>query len=196
LVYQSSPHRLRYTFTKDVRATLDPADLQVQTVPGGARVAAESVAYDVETNTATFTFAGALPNGNYRAVLVASGVTDAADRQLTANHVTDFFVLAGDVNRDRSVNGTDFALLAGNFGKTGMTYGQGDLNGDGNVNGTDFAILAGNFGKTVPAPAAAVALRPASAASVRVPSATNVPGKNVRRRSPLRRPIGTQARVS
>jgi hypothetical protein len=35
-----------------------------------------------------------------------------------------------------------------------MTYAQGDLNGDGSVNGSDFAILAGNFGKTVPQPAA------------------------------------------
>ena len=55
------------------------------------------------------------------------------------------------------MDGTDFAILAGNFGKTGMTYAQGDLNGDGKVNGTDFAMLAGNFGKTVPAPAAVVA---------------------------------------
>jgi hypothetical protein len=65
----------------------------------------------------------------------------------------DFFVLTGDLNRDRAVNGSDFAILAGNFGKTGMTYGQGDVNGDGSVNGSDFALLAANFGKTVPAPA-------------------------------------------
>jgi hypothetical protein len=25
----------------------------------------------------------------------------------------DFYVLAGDINRDRAVNGTDFAILAG-----------------------------------------------------------------------------------
>jgi uncharacterized delta-60 repeat protein len=56
----------------------------------------------------------------------------------------------GDLNLDGSVNGSDFAILAGNFGKTGMTYGEGDLNGDAAVNGSDFAILAGNFGKSAP----------------------------------------------
>jgi hypothetical protein len=35
-----------------------------------------------------------------------------------------------------------------------MTFAQGDLNGDGAVNGSDFAILAGNFGRAVPAPEA------------------------------------------
>jgi uncharacterized delta-60 repeat protein len=58
--------------------------------------------------------------------------------------------LPGDVNLDGAVNGSDFSILAGNFGKTGMTYGQGDLNGDGRVDGSDFSILAGNFGKSAP----------------------------------------------
>src|SRR5687767_9710038 len=57
--------------------------------------------------------------------------------------------LPGDINGDNAVNGTDFAILAGNFGKSGMSAAQGDLNGDGSVNGSDFAILAGNFGKTI-----------------------------------------------
>jgi hypothetical protein len=52
------------------------------------------------------------------------------------------------------VNGTDFAILAANFGRTGRTFAQGDLTGDGRVDGSDFAILAGNFGKSVPPPAA------------------------------------------
>jgi hypothetical protein len=106
----------------------------------------------------------------------------------------DFFVLTGDVNRDRSVNGTDFAILAGNFGRTGRTYQQGDLNGDGSVNGTDFAMLAGNFGKSVPAPAVVPA--PAAAAVVRAapaaPGLAAVPRRTppvpVRRTAPPRHP--------
>ena len=59
------------------------------------------------------------------------------------------------------MDGSDFAILAGNFGKTGMTYAQGDLNGDGRVDGSDFAILAGNFGRSVgPAAAATRSSRP------------------------------------
>ena len=34
------------------------------------------------------------------------------------------FVLRGDVNRDRAVNGSDFALLAGSFGKSAWRPGQ------------------------------------------------------------------------
>jgi hypothetical protein len=102
----------------------------------------------------------------------------------------EFFVLAGDVNRDRAVNGSDFALLAANFGRTGRTYGQGDLNGDGSVNGTDFAVLAGNFGRTVPEPAAPAAARPATIATTPafvspVPVAQKLPSRT---RGPVPRP--------
>jgi hypothetical protein len=62
------------------------------------------------------------------------------------------------------VNGTDFSILAGNFGKTGMSFALGDLNGDGAVNGTDFATLAANFGRSLPAPTAALAAERAVAA--------------------------------
>ncbi len=70
---------------------------------------------------------------------------DAQDDVLSVRSVE------GDVNLNGAVNGSDFAILAGNFGKTGMTYLEGDLNGDGAVNGSDFAILAGSFGKSAPA---------------------------------------------
>jgi hypothetical protein len=59
------------------------------------------------------------------------------------------YTLYGDINLAGVVNGNDFAILAGNFGKT-VTGGweQGDLNYDGTVNGIDFALLAANFGKS------------------------------------------------
>ena len=169
--HRSAPHKLVYRFTEDVYASLSTDDLVVKTVPGDATVAPVGYAYDPATNTATFTLPAALANGNYRTTLLAAGVSDAAGVPMGGDHVTEFFVLAGDVNRDRSVNGTDFALLAANFGRTGRTYGEGDVNGDGAVNGTDFAILAGNFGRTVPVPAPAV---PAVAATVQASPAQAV----------------------
>jgi fibronectin-binding autotransporter adhesin len=59
------------------------------------------------------------------------------------------YTLYGDINLDGVVNGTDFGILAANFGKS-VTAGweQGDLNYDGVVNGSDFGLLAGNFGKS------------------------------------------------
>jgi uncharacterized protein YkwD len=58
--------------------------------------------------------------------------------------------LPGDANRDGRVNGADFSILAGNFGKAGRTWETADFTGDGLTNGGDFSLLAGNFGKTVP----------------------------------------------
>lgn len=48
----------------------------------------------------------------------------------------------GDLNGDGSVNGSDLAILLGNWGGSG----EGDINGDGSVNGSDLAILLGNWG--------------------------------------------------
>jgi hypothetical protein len=143
--------------------------------------------------------AGTLPNGNYRASLATAAVSDAGGNALAAPFALDFFVLTGDVNRDRSVNGTDFALLAGNFGKTGMSYGQGDLNGDGAVNGSDFALLAGNFGTTVPAPPAQQAVRatappPAVVTTRRPPPARRVAPPPKRPAPAIRRTV-SPARV-
>ena len=64
--------------------------------------------------------------------------------------------LYGDANIDGSVNGSDFSLLAQNFGRAGVLWPEGDFNYDGSVNGTDFALLAGNFGKTAPGAGAAL----------------------------------------
>jgi hypothetical protein len=64
-------------------------------------------------------------------------------------------LISGDANYDGRVDGTDFALLAGNFGKAGQTWRQGDFTGEGSVDGSDFALLAGNFGRSGPGPALA-----------------------------------------
>jgi probable HAF family extracellular repeat protein len=153
--HRVQPPRVRFTLSADVSASLDRQDLEVRPVGPGSPITPSSHAYDPATGTATFTFDAPLPNGNYRATLKAAGVTDAAGVPLASDYVLDFWVLNGDVTRDRRVDGSDFAILAGNFGKTGRSYQEGDLNGDGRVDGSDFALLAGNFGKSVPPPAAA-----------------------------------------
>jgi hypothetical protein len=89
----------------------------------------------------------------------------------------DFFVLAGDANRDRKVDFNDLVVLAQNYHSTGgKTFAQGDFNYDGNVDFNDLVILAQryNTGLAAPAPAAplalAVATPPASAAVSSAPS--------------------------
>ena len=94
-----------------------------------------------------------LPDGNYRATIPAGTVADAAGNVLATTATLDFFVLAGDFNRDRAVNLSDFTILANNFGQSGRTFSQGDANYDGVVNLSDFTILANRFGATLPPPA-------------------------------------------
>lgn len=71
---------------------------------------------------------------------------DAAGLSTTSTAVTVLFN-NGDVNSDGHVNVSDLAILAGNWGKTSMTYAQGDLNNDGKVNISDLSILANYYGQ-------------------------------------------------
>ena len=63
-----------------------------------------------------------------------------------------------------------------------MTFAQGDLNGDGSVSGSDFAMLAANFGKSVAAPALVSAPGAVPApALVSAPASTAVAPSTIRR---------------
>ena len=190
-VYETSPHRITMTFNEDVQATLAAPDLLVQKLgEGGGATSLPTLDYSAATRTATFSFSnypgGQLPDGNYRATIPAGAVADAAGNPMAA-FTLDFFVLAGDVNRDRTVNGSDFSLLATNFGKSGQTYADGDVTGDGNVNGSDFSVLAANFGKSLPAVQASAN---ASALPVRVVTF------NATVRTSTRRPANGRGRLA
>ena len=193
-LYAASPHKLALTFSESVGAAIGREDLSVER-PGLDQAAfhPESVSYDAGSRTAIFSLGTRLPNGNYRAVLAAAAVVDVAGNSLVADHALDFFVLTGDVNRDRVVDSSDFVRLASNFGRRGMAYAQGDLNGDGAVNSSDFVLLAGNFGTRVPPPPAASPMAsPGPAEPTRPPAVTRrvVPRAGARRSSA----VGTAAR--
>lgn len=58
-------------------------------------------------------------------------------------------VLRGDLNRDGSVNTTDFSIFTGAFG--GPCSGcAADFDRNGAVNTTDFSVFVGAFGRTCP----------------------------------------------
>jgi hypothetical protein len=79
--------------------------------------------------------------------------------------LTHFPPLPGDANLDGQVNGSDFALLAGNFGRTGRDWYAGDFNFDRNVDGSDFALLASNFGRSHTGGVGGAALAPEPSAA-------------------------------
>src|SRR5688572_17756350 len=157
--FATAPHALEFTFSRNVGASLGAGDLLLenlttsQTIPTGSI----NVSYNATTNVARFTFPalanGLLPDGNYRATIVAGGVVDAQGNVMLADHAFNFRFLVADANNDGQVNLADFNILAANFGQSNRDFTQGDFNYDGSVNLLDFNILAGRFGSGL-APAA------------------------------------------
>ena len=147
--FATSPHKLRFTFSENVGASLQPTDLVVRDTVTQAQIIVTGVSFDVATNTATFTLNNVVPDGTYRATLDGAGVTDPGGNPLGADHTYDFFFLQGDANHDARVNLADFNILAANFGLSGRDYTQGDFTYDGTVNLADFNVLAGRFGAAV-----------------------------------------------
>jgi hypothetical protein len=183
---------LTYRFSQDVGASLGVGDIQVKNVSTNQTVTPGGVSYDPQTNTATFTFAS-LPDGNYTATLVAAGITDSSGNPLDGNgdgnggdsYAHSFFVLAGDINRDRKVDFNDLVVLAQNYNSTGgKTWAQGDLSGDGNVDFNDLVILAQRYNVSLAAPAAPVAA-PAAAASPVTASAKAVQSSGKKDSKPI-----------
>lgn len=167
---------LSFTFSTDVSASLGVEDLTVQPLASGAAALTPvSVVWDAETRTATFTFASDFGDGDYRATLSAAGVSDGAGVHLASDAAYAFFAMTGDINRDRSVDFMDLAILGQSYNTPGNSYYQGDLNGDGNVDFLDLAILAQRYNNTLPpAPTATVAVV-AEAALVAAPAPAPAP---------------------
>ena len=108
-----------------------------------------------------------MTDGDYRLTIPAAWITDASGNPLVANFTFDFFVLRGDINRDRAVNFSDLVVLAQNYnGVGGKTVAQGDINGDGKVDFNDLVILAQRYGTSLPPPpVATIAPAPAPVAA-------------------------------
>jgi hypothetical protein len=160
-------NRVRFVFGKDVSASLGASDLVLQNLATGQTITGLTLGYDPASNTATWTSATPLPDGNYTATLSAAGITDNALRALDGNgdgtggddYVVSLFKFAGDANRDRTVDFTDLVKLAQNYNSTagGKTWGDADFTGDGNVDFADLVALAQNYNTSLPLPGAAPA---------------------------------------
>jgi hypothetical protein len=155
--FNEAAARVKITFSETV-TDVTAADLLVTRLSSNTPVSVANFSYDAATRTASFNLTTGntlLANGNYRATLPAGSVRDSAGNLLAAASSFDFFSLAGDANRDRSVNFADLLTLAGNYNKTNQLWSDGDFNYDGAVNFTDVLILASNYNLTSPAAALA-----------------------------------------
>ena len=156
--FNDLPHRIAATFDQNVSASLGTDDLLIENLTTQQTIPSSdfALAYDASTNAATFTYTGnaggingVLPDGNYRATLLAAGITNGSGTPMPADVTLDFFFLNGDANRDGQVNLSDFNVLAANFGQGGRDFTQGDFTYDTIVNLSDFNILASRFGQSL-----------------------------------------------
>jgi hypothetical protein len=140
---------LTLDFSADVPASALTSALQIVNLATGLSATPKSVVYDAILHRATVTFDPmAMADGNYRLTIAAGALPGLA----TAMQY-DYFILAGDVNHDRSVDFQDLAAMAQHYNTTGgMTWAQGDFNGDGNVDFLDLARLAQRYNTALPAP--------------------------------------------
>jgi hypothetical protein len=187
---------VRVRFSENVAPSISRTDFQmIQESSGlGVPVSKTVLSYDASTNTAVISFPGfpfgVIPDGNYRVTAFAPEIRDGINNMLDGNGdgvagddaTGDFYVLRGDLNRDRTVSIADFITLASNFGKTNATYVDGDVNYDGQVTIADFIDLASNFNKTLDPPAAAIAPQ-AAAAMGTAPAISSASARSVKNKA-------------
>jgi hypothetical protein len=92
------------------------------------------------------TAAQTLTNGLRYALGYADGA-DGVVTGLSSGQIEIKYTLLGDANLDGVVNGSDFSILAANFGTGASNWDRGNFLYTSSVNGSDFAALAANFGQ-------------------------------------------------
>lgn len=151
--------RIEIPFNGAVNASFASSDLTLIHAPTATPVPAESMTISFNNTPngvdAIISFPVDLANGDYiLTVPSGSGVTDLNGTPLSSPVNFSFFQLAGDVNRDRSVNFADLVIMARNYGQTGRRFDEGNVTRDtaGLVDFADLVVLARGYGLILPAP--------------------------------------------
>ncbi len=136
------------SFSDDVSASLDAADLVLVNTSTGQTVNPVYMAifWEPATNTATWLFpglGGSLTDGLYTATLPAGSVQSAASL-LSEDYVFTLHRLAGDADGDGTVTTADYFTMAAHWYDP-ATPGEGDFDGSGFVTTGDYFLLAGNW---------------------------------------------------
>jgi hypothetical protein len=142
--YQTG-HSILYSFSELMTQTFTTATAAVQDLGTLAFVPNANKGVTFLNTDVSLAFNPVLADGNYRAT-ITTALTDTAGNAFAGNTL-DFYVLAGDANRDRKVNFQDLVILAQNYNTTGKTFGQGNFNYDagGVVNFADLVLFAQRY---------------------------------------------------
>jgi hypothetical protein len=150
-IWQYFPQRIEFCFDSDVSASLDDGDLILENLTTATTIDAGQIVREwiPNSNMVRYTFpsllGGALPNGHYRATLVAAGI-DAGAAPLAQDYVLSFFFVNGDADHNGVVDVNDLGLLASNWQQpTEGSYTLGDFDYSGTVDVNDLGILASNW---------------------------------------------------
>jgi len=143
-----------FTLVRTKKANGGGADTTTVTI-ANASVSGNVVTLSGFSGAAAVTGTGftSLADGGYTLTVnaaftgLSSNFTLADNGQSSAS-AGSFFRLAGDINGDRSVGGTDITPFVNGFGSVGPGL-AGDINLDGHVGGTDITPFVNIFGNTV-----------------------------------------------
>jgi hypothetical protein len=150
-------HRFEFQFSKNVWNSIQSSDFVFTNLNTGQTFTPDGGYIDPTNRIYSPSFSTPLPDGNYTAFIDKDNVYDILGRTLVSDYTMEFFVLSGDVNRDRAVNFDDLLLLAQNYGTNQKSWSTGDMNYDQKVDFSDLLILAQKYGSTLPEFAGATA---------------------------------------
>ena len=158
--FESSPS-VNLDFNADVSTTFESTDAVLQNLSTSQLIPSSDLqlSFDSWEDAVSIVYCPSnllttapLPDGNYRLTLEAGTIASVTGVPLASDVTIDFFVLAGDVNRDRIVNFNDLLIVAQNYGQPNRTFSQGnvDYSPDGLVNFSDLLIIAQQYGTSLP----------------------------------------------
>jgi ELWxxDGT repeat protein len=152
LSFARSPLEVQLRFDEDLAPVHDPGLFTLTHVGTGNVVplSAGQFSVDNDWNRLEVSLApGDLVDGEYRLDVATGAVRDVSGNPTASALSVEFFILAADANRDRTVNDVDAAILESHFGQSGRTFSSGDFNFDTTVDAADREILFAQFGKTL-----------------------------------------------
>jgi hypothetical protein len=146
--FNASLPEVRFVFNQNVSNSIAGSDFQI-VGPGG--LPSRTFSYNSVTNTATLRFSGPLPDGDFVARAIAAGISNASGQVMAADSYLNFFALAGDADRNRTVDFNDLLILAQNYNQTGRNFGQGnfDYSTDATVGFNDLLLLAQRYNTSI-----------------------------------------------
>ncbi len=140
-----------FTFDQDVSAFLSRKDYTILNLDTNQALpqSAGTLTFNPTSNTATLVLTNQMPDGDYRMTVNASDIANSVGVPASGAPITlEWFVLSGDVNRDRIVNFDDLLIIAQNYSQSGLNFTQGNVNysSNGLVNFDDLLVLAQGYG--------------------------------------------------